>query len=947
MAGAIDKKKNEVVEELENAPVMHIDARMSILSDIGLSREFAQTYLNAICQKFTSSTGSHYTIAGICEALADQRVICYGATSLKGAPIRKFTFPTYEVVNGALGLTEANTSYFGFVCTDLSEDNTITLQNTAGTQTIDGNTFSVQITDYYLARSRISGEIESTSGNLSAYTTPDQDVAFGTAVAWGSSVAGEEAANTWNYHWARANLASTAVSGAGTVYALNVMTLADHLTQGSNTDYTPLGPTMGAKYFLKRHADAVNTFSIIGTTTANSIDISSVSDTDLAKVKGSDIISGTGIPVGAGGPPKIVAALTKKNRIRMGNITYTTGTVGQLANVVTLSGGTWPSTVEADSVVTISGGGGSVVTRDSDTQVTIDNSASVSVGTGYSMSYPGKATATGTVTLTVNSIPVGHAAHDIFCQIEISAEGLVANSTWTPVGDLAGTYAAASEDDLCVANTSDFIAKLGFFNPDNAANATSNNELTKGASALYSSEGKEYNGTEYPDIEKNPFKPATGGTTKAYELKEGVIVGTQPSGLTEKDLWSGRFIRWDKERANSAGPMPEFRYITDSAERFYYAPQANATYTSGTDTVASHPMPNTTEPRAILPRTGLSDAITRIQSSPVTVPTYSATIIGGDVPVSAAAAVPADGDTTNPTLAGNVPNQPAADTTIGTYYTLNGNYIYSARYHIESISITTVASPGVNTWVASTASDLTIFPCRYNYVQRHLFDQGGSSNSTGGTMTTANDDIDHIQTTVDDLQARKAFRDPIITGAHAGGSGLSDAAFDTAITSEPEGDLASCAESLYDFRVAWAAQNRTGPNNSNSNKGSSISYANTTWALLHTELTTFGTNCTKRIAEIDARIGVPTYAYVTGSTPAAVNNPPTIKVSAIPASNTTGGQVPYGRSLYNNVNMLLGQDVDLLGGIIKDIEGLSNLVDMVKTARNKYEIYSGRDREYS
>ena len=43
----------------------------------------------------------------------------------------------------------------------------------------------------------------------------------------------------------------------------------------------------------------------------------------------------------------------------------------------------------------------------------------------------------------------------------------------------------------------------------------------------------------------------------------------------------------------------------------------------------------------------------------------------------------------------------------------------------------------------------------------------------------------------------------------------------------------------------------------------------------------------------------------------------------------------------------MGQDVNLLGGIIKDIEGLSELVNMVKTARNKYEIFSGRDKEYA
>ena len=127
MGASIDKEKNDIVQELEDSPQMHIDARMSILTDIGLSRDFAQTFLAAVCQKFTSSTGAHYTLAGVCEALADQRVICYGATSLKGTPIRKFTFPSYHVVNGVLGLTEANTSKFGFVCTDLDETNTITL----------------------------------------------------------------------------------------------------------------------------------------------------------------------------------------------------------------------------------------------------------------------------------------------------------------------------------------------------------------------------------------------------------------------------------------------------------------------------------------------------------------------------------------------------------------------------------------------------------------------------------------------------------------------------------------------------------------------------------------------------------------------------------------------------------------------------------------------------
>jgi hypothetical protein len=35
-----------------------------------------------------------------------------------------------------------------------------------------------------------------------------------------------------------------------------------------------------------------------------------------------------------------------------------------------------------------------------------------------------------------------------------------------------------------------------------------------------------------------------------------------------------------------------------------------------------------------------------------------------------------------------------------------------------------------------------------------------------------------------------------------------------------------------------------------------------------------------------------------------------------------------------------------LGGIIKDVESLTDLLDLVKNARNKYDIFSGRDKAY-
>ena len=952
MAGAIEKKKNETEQELGTQPTIFIDARTTILKDIGLSREFAHTYLQAICQRFGSNP--YYTLAEICENLAAQRLICIGARDLHvaGTGIQKFTFPDYHTVNAALTLTEPNTSYWGFVCTTLDEETTITLQNTAGTQTIDGNTFSTQITDYYLARSRISGELEDINANLSAYIMPDgtDDNVFGNAIAWGSSVAGEQSANTWNYHWAKANVASVAVKNSGGVLALNVITLADHLTQGSNTDYTPQGPSFGNKFYLKRHADAVNTFTITGTTTANSIDITDISDTDIAKVKYNDVISGTGIPSGAGGPVKILGALTKKNQIRMGNITYTTGTVGQAANVVTLSGGTWPSTVEADSVVTISGGGGNVVSRDSDTQVTVDNSASVSTGTSHSMSYPGKATATGTVSITVNSVPFGHGAHTIFCQLEVTGEGLVANSTWAPVGDTNGTYVTNSEDMLCSANTSQFIDLLGFFDPANASGGGSN-DLSKGASDIIKSSSKEYNETSYPDIETDPMFPSTGGTTKAAATENGEITGTQPSGLSDKDIWCGRFVSFNKDRENAAGAVTDFRWVVDNAEKYFYLPAHWRGYTTGTTAVAQDTNKQYThaskamggnatgEPRALMPRgeanTGLAPVIARIQGT-------SVTCDGVAVTVSATGDVPADTDTTEPTLSGSIPgtSPPSADDTIGTYYTVAANnYIYSNRFHIQTVTSNSSA------WSATTDTDTAIFVCRYNFAQKHIYEAGGTANSTMNT------DVQFIRDSVDSLQAIDGFRDPIITGAHgtngSGAGGISDNDFDTYLASEPDGDLALLSTALKDYRDALTNQNRTGEDNGNTDKGTLITFANTTWAGFHSELSTFGTKCSKRIVEIDNRIGLPTYAG-TADPPvgSSAGTAPNIKVSAIPASNTGSGHVPYGRSLFNNTNMLLGKDVDLLGAIIKDIEALGELTENVKTARNKYEIYSGRDKVY-
>ena len=891
MAGAIDKKKNEVIGELEGAPVTHRDARSSILSDIGLSREFAATFLNAICEEHTNGKNESgatvgQSLATVCEALAKQRVICYGASSLVGA-IRKFTFPPVGnvsgTVNGALGLTEANTSIMGVKVTDLAENNTITLQNTAGTQTIDGNTFSTQVTDYYMVRSRVSGELETTSGNLSAYTTPDGgDIVFGNTIAWGSSVAGEEEANTWNYHWAKANLASIVTNNPTAYNEITILTLADHLTQGSNTNYTPLGPGFGNKFYLKRHADSVNTFTITGTTSINSVSITGVSEADLAKVKHGDVISGTGIP---DDNVTILAVQTDKSTIRL--------------------------------------------------------------------SETGVATADGIVTLTVNSVPVGHAAHDIFCQVEVVAEGLVTNDAWRPVGDGNGDYSGANDaaDDTLVATTSDFIGMLGFFDPSKASGSGSN-DLTKGASASYPSSGKEY-GTSYPGIENNPFKPSNGGTTKAYETEGSgatqTITGTQPTNLGNKDVWTGRFVRFDFERAGGdpVAPLPEFRYVTDSAEKFYYAPQANTSYSIGNISIANHPMPNTTEPRATLPRNGLTDVIGDVVQDEEL--SESIRTSQGVIPV----------DTTFTPNEANATSGTAPSNNTSTLYRLKNGAIEKC---VLTNTYTQLQNLGSNAGWTSTPNNWsnTVYNCLSNWVERKFTTNG----------STANDDVTAIASTVSTLVSYAKFRDavqynstnPVSYDNKVASNGISDEDFDTYIQATAGGThpivskhsaVRDALDDFYTYTKLTGSPGTIREETGTQVKGTEGDFhtaghagganGEVAWNNYSAEASTVLYWCQARVNEIDARIGTPTYNTETGS---GVGNAPDIRVTAIPGSPAEGELVPYGRALYNSVNHMLGQDVDLLGAIIKDIESLTDLIDLVKNARNKYEIFSGRDKPY-
>ena len=951
MAGAVDKKKNDVKDALIGAPATFVAARSSILADITLSREFAANFLDALCAplsgKNESGVTTNMSLNTVCRTLEKQKRLCYGARAIATDFSRAFDLPNHSVINGNLGLTEPSTSSFGIKATDIGETYPITLSTTStATQTQGSNTFSVYVGDYYLVRSRVSGELIDIADDVNPYSKPDTETVFGNAVVWvagtatepgGGAIATEQEANTWNYNYATANIASVGITGSGGT-ELTVLTLSSALTPGSNSaNYTPLGPAFAQKFYLKRKEDFVETFTITGTTSVNSVSITGVSDADLAKVKYGDVISGTGIP---DANVTIQAVQTEKNTIRV-----------------------------------------------SDT---------------------GTATAVGTVTLTVNSVPFGFQAHDIFCQVEVVAEGLVVNDNWKPVGDDDGYYNAANEgpdprrddippagneDELLVATTTQFKNLLQFFNP-----SSPDNDLTKGASSTLTSDGKEYDGTKYPDIAVNPFFPANLGTTATRATKENELTGTQPDGLGDKDVWVGRFVAWNKDRQDGTPQkVGEYRYVLDNAERFFYAPSRNTSYSGGISIsqgadqynpatiLASPPAGSEKEPRTVLPRTTLSPVITAINSgtTSIAIPAGGAggTAYGGATVTRASGKIPADentksasfvddGSTTGTTTFTWTPSGPPTVTTatqygvsgFGVFYTLTDNYVIANEHYWTSVTYDTGHGSHGNltancTWSADFAVRRYVYNCRHNFYQR--------------LMTIAGGDVEFLKNTVDDLQDSVKFRDPNITettkvapreiptGTGSSAQGISDKDFDDYILSSTSGspartawdtDLAAVTAILTATRDALSDQLRTGAENNNGvspgKKGSDIDTDDPdidgTWSTFTSENTTLLDKCNKRVAEVDARIGKPLY----GGSQASRGTPPGYYVEKIPSSNTASGLLPYGRSIYNNVNYLLGQDIELLGKITKDIESLTDLIDLVKSDRNKYEIFSGRDKVY-
>ena len=117
---------------------------------------------------------------------------------------------------------------------------------------------------------------------------------------------------------------------------------------------------------------------------------------------------------------------------------------------------------------------------------------------------------------------------------------------------------------------------------------------------------------------------------------------------------------------------------------------------------------------------------------------------------------------------------------------------------------------------------------------------------------------------------------------------------------------------------------------------------------------TFEASRTERITTINSRVGVPTY---TNQTPApqdasgtlnaqTVTQIPTVTTSISDPDTQVVGVTPYGRKVYDMVNMFLDGDVGLIRDAFEKINSIQSAFDQIKQDRNIYETLNNRSKQF-
>ena len=543
--------------------------------------------------------------------------------------------------------------------------------------------------------------------------------------------------------------------------------------------------------------------------------------------------------------------------------------------------------------------------------------------------------------------------HSLFALAQIVTEGMQPNPNWKPLGDNDADYSAINESpaESTLLDDTGFESRLSKF-----VSPYGNMDLFKSADPELLSSGNEVgqHSGNYPNVESNPFNPAVEGAINEY----GTDTGAQPQSLGMNDIFAGRFVKYDENRKDNSGTnIGDYRYMIDAAAKFFYLPNPLIQVHPTIDSEEVENSNNT--------HTWTETVYTTFQISPTTIPQSGAG--RGEEPL----AKYADGRTTILTSAiervredlNDIINSSAPLSVSST-----SGYAQNARHpDLGTVpsgfpySWGNTSAPAGNTHIYTNSSGTANPPTAHilylnsnDKIETHKFNHNVTANidSNNGQIINyrheleylieetscrynklrdvyASSDYQYVNSKIDDLDGLASYRDPIMevdSGVEYDSSKKSAAEeFDTSI--------GNC-DLDFDDVDGDATQY-----NSNNYDGATFSISNI--QDLYSSLLTANTSITNRITELNSRIGEPTY---TGSQSSG-GSIPAIRVSTIPAKSATS-LAPYGRSLYEVVNLSLGNDINLISNVVDEVESINFRYKSIRDKRNQYDILNGRGKYY-
>ena len=190
-------------------------------------------------------------------------------------------------------------------------------------------------------------------------------------------------------------------------------------------------------------------------------------------------------------------------------------------------------------------------------------------------------------------------------------------------------------------------------------------------------------------------------------------------------------------------------------------------------------------------------------------------------------------------------------------------------------------------------------------------------------------DYDFVKSKIVTLNGLKSFRDPIVEDSN----GAEYDADKESAAQDFENAIGAAKQDIDDLEAHF--------NDIDDNP--SGDFINTDDVLpLKATLDTASTQITARITEINSRIGMPTYS----GTQASNGAEPGITVTALPAKSSTS-LVPYGRTIYEAVNICLGNDLGLVQNTMDDASALDFQYKQIRDKRNAYDLLNGRGKFYA